>query len=729
MGWRFRRTFRIAPGIRWNISKTGTSWSVGPRGFTLNFGRRGVRRTASLLGTGISHSSMISSRGGSPTRSSAGASLLPPGPAPTDQCSTTGSFAVDPALISPLTDAAAVDACRTWVLRRFRRLGGLLPAAVITVDRRRVERVRVSYKVRSRTLRIETEPVPRKTAPTAAVPDPQSLDPWDADIRSQALATRAIATCPTCEGAGRHTCRVCGGSVDVACQDCSGGGSEVSERTGKLINCRACRGTGRRRCPCRDGLVACDTCLGKAVATVWLSVTESERSEVRSSGDSEFLAVTPPTSTHCNIETVESYSQAADALAPSTVDLIRSASLKFEPDSRNDRVENVAVVREASEVATVRYELAGLGGTLDIEAWSGRLLPNATSERPFLRLRRRLWAVFAGVLAAGLGFAWWFASRHWYYQESPAAGRLMLLAPILAVTVLLPLLCFAQPRSKMALPRLVAWALPGLAVMGCQAWLAASGPSVERALQLVALGQPERALRETVASAELGIEVDRARKVHDQIQMSLLTARSSPPGAWSLLGQATFLTDAGRSEAERQAIERTATVALEFEERGDYRQSLAVLAAVPPSLRKNPAIRARERAAQLMQVAALWRTVVATGPTAGKLSACQGIAAQVQALGIDAVLPVPRRQVESTCASLTKVEGARIKREQEAQRQREVREALQRQAEEGRQVANDRALAQAPLLCRDGTLSSACVCGGSRRGCCSGHGGVAGCSQ
>lgn len=31
------------------------------------------------------------------------------------------------------------------------------------------------------------------------------------------------------------------------------------------------------------------------------------------------------------------------------------------------------------------------------------------------------------------------------------------------------------------------------------------------------------------------------------------------------------------------------------------------------------------------------------------------------------------------------------------------------------------------LLCRDGTTSPSCVCGGPKRGCCSHHGGVAGC--
>lgn len=40
--------------------------------------------------------------------------------------------------------------------------------------------------------------------------------------------------------------------------------------------------------------------------------------------------------------------------------------------------------------------------------------------------------------------------------------------------------------------------------------------------------------------------------------------------------------------------------------------------------------------------------------------------------------------------------------------------------------ARDRA--SAPLLCADGTTSPSCTCGAPRRGCCSHHGGVVGCS-
>jgi Protein of unknown function (DUF4236)/Bacterial SH3 domain len=56
MGWRFRKSFRIAPGIRLNMGKSGfTSLSIGGRGATLNLGKRGVTSTVSLPGTGLSY--------------------------------------------------------------------------------------------------------------------------------------------------------------------------------------------------------------------------------------------------------------------------------------------------------------------------------------------------------------------------------------------------------------------------------------------------------------------------------------------------------------------------------------------------------------------------------------------------------------------------------------------------------------------------------------------------
>jgi hypothetical protein len=58
MAWRFRRSIKIIPGFRLNISKRGvSSISVGGRGATLNVGKRGVRQTIGIPGTGLSFTS------------------------------------------------------------------------------------------------------------------------------------------------------------------------------------------------------------------------------------------------------------------------------------------------------------------------------------------------------------------------------------------------------------------------------------------------------------------------------------------------------------------------------------------------------------------------------------------------------------------------------------------------------------------------------------------------
>ena len=60
MGFRFRRTVRLLPGLRLNVSKSGVSASVGTRGAWLTFGRNGTRATVGLPGTGISYTTTSS---------------------------------------------------------------------------------------------------------------------------------------------------------------------------------------------------------------------------------------------------------------------------------------------------------------------------------------------------------------------------------------------------------------------------------------------------------------------------------------------------------------------------------------------------------------------------------------------------------------------------------------------------------------------------------------------
>lgn len=54
MGFRFRKSIKIAPGISLNLGKKGISASIGPRGAKVTIGSRGSRATLGIPGTGMS---------------------------------------------------------------------------------------------------------------------------------------------------------------------------------------------------------------------------------------------------------------------------------------------------------------------------------------------------------------------------------------------------------------------------------------------------------------------------------------------------------------------------------------------------------------------------------------------------------------------------------------------------------------------------------------------------
>lgn len=56
MGFRFRRSLKLAPGVHLNIGKRGlSSLSVGPRGARMTMGKRGLSRSVGIPGTGVWH--------------------------------------------------------------------------------------------------------------------------------------------------------------------------------------------------------------------------------------------------------------------------------------------------------------------------------------------------------------------------------------------------------------------------------------------------------------------------------------------------------------------------------------------------------------------------------------------------------------------------------------------------------------------------------------------------
>jgi hypothetical protein len=59
MGFRFRRSLKILPGVRLNLSNSGVSTTLGPRGATVSLGKRGPRANVGMPGTGISYSAAL----------------------------------------------------------------------------------------------------------------------------------------------------------------------------------------------------------------------------------------------------------------------------------------------------------------------------------------------------------------------------------------------------------------------------------------------------------------------------------------------------------------------------------------------------------------------------------------------------------------------------------------------------------------------------------------------
>lgn len=53
MSWRFRKTFKVLPGVKLNLTRHGLSATLGTAPFSVNVGPRGVYRSVSIPGTGV----------------------------------------------------------------------------------------------------------------------------------------------------------------------------------------------------------------------------------------------------------------------------------------------------------------------------------------------------------------------------------------------------------------------------------------------------------------------------------------------------------------------------------------------------------------------------------------------------------------------------------------------------------------------------------------------------
>lgn len=81
MGMRFRKSKKIAPGVRVNLNAKSASISIGPKGFKKTFSTRGrTTTTVGIPGTGLSYST--SKKMGAPTAAASADPIVPEVAAP-----------------------------------------------------------------------------------------------------------------------------------------------------------------------------------------------------------------------------------------------------------------------------------------------------------------------------------------------------------------------------------------------------------------------------------------------------------------------------------------------------------------------------------------------------------------------------------------------------------------------------------------------------------------------
>lgn len=106
MTWRFRKSVKLFPGVRVNLSRRGISTTVGVRGLSVNVGPRGTYLNQSIPGTGLSSRTKL---GGAPTAPRSQSQPLPPQSQPTALPDAMEAGAIKSAAAEELTSDGLVS--------------------------------------------------------------------------------------------------------------------------------------------------------------------------------------------------------------------------------------------------------------------------------------------------------------------------------------------------------------------------------------------------------------------------------------------------------------------------------------------------------------------------------------------------------------------------------------------------------------------------------------------
>jgi hypothetical protein len=640
----------------------------------------------------------------------------------------------------PEKASPAIQAAGRWA-RSFLISRRGFAAAVREAVPEQVELVRVRWRGRSRRIIVRYAVTESRVRNVEEPLDPGKLNPWVESRETLAAIPHQISRCRFCDGAKKVRCLTCQGTAIVQCEACNGSGSIWSQRSGRMIACRTCRGNSMRRCSCRDGFVSCGPCAGKGKVEEWLEITEEPFDRVLCKG-SDVLAQMLTGCAHPEQFDTDSLNLPIPLLTSWRGRMIGEAPAELQsvlrrPDltgfnPREDRLEEVSLQIFRSEATTVAYQFGGVSGSVRVQGWDGRALENDSSRKPFQQRWRRVWQGMLGGFLAGATLAIWYGARHSFFRMTTNYDLLWRLALILSVCIIPLVLWWLLPAERREWRSGLKAGLPALLVTLAQAVLAATGgPSLEHARTLASRGRMEEALRESNACFDLGREAESAGAFHDQLQLGKVRQAREPRQAWEA-ASLPFLTAAGREQARAHAVDVTAQASAALQEKGEFTESATVLDLAPAEIRKIGPLGSLRRRVYFEEAQPLWKIIETRRKSLeDRVAACNDISPFVQGLASLPARPdedasLMPEEIEAKCQDLRAQRLKQIEREREAEARAAERA---RRREEATRKAAWRRWAYAPLLCNDGTRSPSCICGSSsHRGCCSWHGGVAGCS-
>lgn len=691
-----------------------------------------------------------------------------------------------------LFENAAKKVFGAWA-KRLPKTSSNAASLVSSVKQRWKQFSRLVTKLEERTVVWHEAVVQGQEKVGTAPLSPNDVDPWSDNPEDVAHDSKHVGACTVCEASGKVRHDRCAGSAQVRCWVCGGSRSQISEKTGKSINCKGCRGKGQRKCPdCKSGKVTCSQCQGKKRVIRWLQVQSefrlamalhpptAEATAMRwanvSSLDAE-TELTQDVSVVCSLVSVGNIPQsslpgheATRALEPTWMSL--------QPVARSsERIvyQELHVVK--LPIAQVTYSLCGVESH-SVDFVGKRLLAPPASQEVAFHARSRLLnklALALCIVPAAIGIT--YLARGPFFQSSLVAGtvgaivltallaygvtwnhtlrrpmaRPMAIGALASMSVAAALAFFATPslshvdelldaqKLSAAQIELAAFQNRGTAAVEAR-WNryhlarlrgAEGRPEAERLLRTLSETSPEHDEGERIVEAFYSNEIKTSLEHHELAKASRLLAEASTHLKDSERGHAYSATLLSGNVEEHLARHEWEAAYHRIEKSKDGSVDRPLLDV--------------ERSKVKFAIQASIDDNLALGVKSENLK--ERVAAVQQALtewdqwiapSVDGNAPssivMARRLLPKNAKKLEKLLAkeakAATKSRKKAEREQKRMEA---KAAKERKREERRLLraqrAYAPLECRDGSYSPTCTCSGSRQGCCSRHGGVRGCSQ